>query len=49
MWCIYAMTIKGALCSFGEYILVRRERSALTDFFYVKTNQINTLFVLMTE
>ena len=22
---------KGALCSFGEYILIRRERSSLTD------------------
>ena len=42
--------IKGAVCSFGKDILIRRERSSLTDFFlYLNKLDKPTPFIFMTE
>ena len=38
-----------ALCSFGDDVLIRRERSSVTDFSYAYTNHKQTLFVFMTK
>ena len=33
--------VKGALCGFREEILMRRERSSLSDYFFLKLNKLN--------
>ena len=42
------LQIKGALCSFEKSVLVRGERSSLTDFFFKCLNK-QSLFIFMTE
>ena len=42
-------SLKGALRSFGEEILIRRERSSSTVFLTAKQTKYQTLFVFMTE
>lgn len=34
--CVVSVAFKGALCSFCDKILVRRQKSSLTDFFMPK-------------
>ena len=39
--------LKSALCDFGEYMLIERERSALTKHFYTIANEINKLILMV--
>ena len=36
IFCLIYYTFKGALCSFGEYIVIRIERASLIDLFKPK-------------
>lgn len=36
--------VKGALCSFGKYVLISRERNLLPDFSFFKPQQTRPLF-----